>query len=410
MTSVNYNTGNIQDVPSTPPRSVAEKLYDGTAPVITNTQSSTSTIASAQKWAPAGVALTGSDKTAAFNYIGGGNFQIGTVVPDTSYVQPTSRYPYTYATPQASWAVEFMFFGQTFELKYKFVSSSTNYRLTVNDLKVNDLGSDIPGPPTAGSSNVLKVDLGSVDCWKIKFEFRNMPFGGIFTGPNDSLWGTQAGPLRLAAFGDSITEGSAMNTRGSLGVWLRRFSRLTGITDIWNQSRGGTGYIDPGNFAPLPDRIAGELVPWNFDHILIFAGGNDATFPESQLYPAISTTIKRILAECPGAQLTIVGTWAPTGPPSGGRATVASVTRRVAFENDVPYIDPQSGQVYDRFQRLVADFGPWITGTGRVGATTGSGNADIFIGSDAVHPTDAGHKHVANLMAASWLALFNQEH
>jgi hypothetical protein len=33
----------------------------------------------------------------------------------------------------------------------------------------------------------------------------------------------------------------------------------------------------------------------------------------------------------------------------------------------------------------------FFTGSGHVGATTGFGNSDIFIGSDAAHPTQAGH-------------------
>jgi len=40
------------------------------------------------------------------------------------------------------------------------------------------------------------------------------------------------------------------------------------------------------------------------------------------------------------------------------------------------------------------------TGTGRVGATTGSGNCDIFVASDNTHPTQAGHLAIGRTMAA----------
>jgi phospholipase/lecithinase/hemolysin len=49
----------------------------------------------------------------------------------------------------------------------------------------------------------------------------------------------------------------------------------------------------------------------------------------------------------------------------------------------------------------VATHSPWITGTGRVGATTGTGNADTYIGSDATHPTDAGHAYLARRVVAA---------
>lgn len=408
MTAINYQTGNVQSVPNTPWRTLADSLYTGTAPVITNTQSANSTIVNAQKWAPSGVALTGSDKVANFNYLGAGDFIIGTVVPDTNYVLPTSRYPNTYASGQSGYCVEFMYYGQIFELKYKYISTATRYRLFINDMKVSDQTVAVPGPPTAGSSNALKFDLGSVDEWKIRFEFQTMPFGGIWTGPNDSLWGTSVKPLRIAGFGDSITGGSNMNTSFGQGTWLRRFGRLIGSPDMWDQSRSGTGFINPGTFAPLGSRITKDILPYDFDHIILWAGFNDDLESQSAVYAAATAVVKRLTAETK-AKVTIVGCYSPTFPATGGRTNVNAALKQIAFELDLPFIEPITGKVYDTFQREVADFGPWITGTGRAGAATGSGNADIFIGTDAVHPNDEGHKHIANLMAASWLAIFNQE-
>jgi hypothetical protein len=43
--------------------------------------------------------------------------------------------------------------------------------------------------------------------------------------------------------------------------------------------------------------------------------------------------------------------------------------------------------------------GSWINGTGRTGATNGTGNADIYIGgvsgTDTTHPNDLGHLYLA---------------
>ena len=41
----------------------------------------------------------------------------------------------------------------------------------------------------------------------------------------------------------------------------------------------------------------------------------------------------------------------------------------------------------------------WVFGTGRVGATTGDGNRDIYISSDGTHPTDAGHAALGRTIA-----------
>lgn len=36
--------------------------------------------------------------------------------------------------------------------------------------------------------------------------------------------------------------------------------------------------------------------------------------------------------------------------------------------------------------------GSWLTGNGRIGATTGWGNADVCVSSAGIHPSDAGHR------------------
>lgn len=44
------------------------------------------------------------------------------------------------------------------------------------------------------------------------------------------------------------------------------------------------------------------------------------------------------------------------------------------------------------------------TGNGRVGATNGSGNCDVIVGSDTAHPTQAGHEAIGNAMAMALLS------
>ena len=48
---------------------------------------------------------------------------------------------------------------------------------------------------------------------------------------------------------------------------------------------------------------------------------------------------------------------------------------------------------------LVHDGLGWIAGTGRVGATTGDGNADIYVVADGVHPSVAGAAYLGTRLA-----------
>jgi len=396
VSSLNYMTGNL--LTGSDVNISRDDLYAGTAPVVTNTQQAGSTIASAQKWTPAPVALAGGDKLFAFQYFGGGSFTNGVGVPDSSYILPLSRYPNTYASGQSNWSTGFMYYGQTFEIKYKYIGAATMYRLTINGRRVTDVPV-ATGGTTPGSSNVLKFDLGSVAVWNIRLDFATMPFGGIFTGPNDSMFN----PLpskRVMILGDSISDGSAQNTGAGLGTWVYRSARLSNINDIWNQSRGGTGYITPGAFTTIPNRVPTDIVPYAPEQVIVFAGYNDGTTDPAvlrQIAAAHKSTIDQIRAGVPGVDVVTVGYWNPSGTVGTTAQLMSDTIKASCFALDVPYIEPITGNVYDVYSNLVYSAGPWVT----------AGNASVVIGGDSVHPTNAGHYIIGNIMAASLGALTN---
>lgn len=401
-TSINYSYGNILQPVDAPPLSISEALYSGTAPVITNTQSANTTLAGGVKWAPDPVTLSGSDKRGTFTYLGAGDFINGTTVPDPNFVLPLSRYPNTYASGQGNFAYEFMFYGQTFELKYKYISTATQYRLSINDRKVTDLTQAVPGPPSVGSSNVLKVDLGSVDMWKIRFEVATMPFGGVFTFPGDTVFPTLTPYRRVMGFGDSITDGSAQNAGAGQGTWLKRFGRLIGTADTWDQSRGGTGYITPGTFATLPDRAFRDVCTYSPDAIIMWAGYNDQSSVQTtldQITRAFNQTVDILRSNLPSNVLLVVGgVWQPTGVVGATSSGTNDTLRAAAFARDLPFVDMISGKTYDSFERVTWDNGaPWIT----------TANASTFVGADNVHPNDAGHKYLAYKWAQAFSSLTN---
>lgn len=400
-TAVNYRTGNILLPIEQPPTILADALYSGTAPIITNTQSANTTIASGVAWRPAPIPLAGSDRRGTFTTLGAGDYINGIGVPDVNFNLPLSRYPNTYASGQSNHAYEFYFYGQVFEHKYKYISGATEYRLYINDQPVTINTQDVPGPPTAGSSNVLKVDLGSVSVWKIRFEMATMPWGGVFTAPGDVVWPTLIPPARIMGFGDSITDGSAQNQGAGQGTWLKRFGRLIGIADTWDQSRGSTGYVAVGTFTNLLGRAQRDVVTYNPDVVIMWAGYNDQTIdPDTltQIGINASATIDIIRAGLPNVQIIMGGVWDPTGSPSQSPILTNDVLRRVAFAKDIPFVDMQAGKVYDQFERVVFDNGgPWIT----------TANSSAFIGADTVHPNDAGHQYLAYKWFQAYASLTN---
>lgn len=356
----------------------------------TTTQQSTSTISGAQ-------ALITPD-TGPFAYLGAGGFQYGTGTPDSSYYLPTSRYPNTYASGQANWSLEFMTDASVFEIKFKYISTATQYRLSIDGRAVTDLMQS-SGGTTAGSSHVLKITLGSAVPRRIRFDFVSMPFGGLFLPAGATAWKATPRGGRIGVLGDSITDGSAYNTGGAQGTWLQRAGRLLGCTDVWDQSRGGTGYITPGSYAVFADRVALDITPYAFDRLIVWGGYNDNGGSQATIATAAASlyaTLKSVIA--PGGDVIVIGCYSPTGSPGASIANTDTTLRTAAAGALLPFISPITGSIYDRSGNLVDTHGPWIT----------TANASTYVNStDNVHPTDAGHIYLARRITESLRALMS---
>ncbi|MFK0045524.1 GDSL-type esterase/lipase family protein [Streptomyces sp. NPDC090741] len=380
---------------------IADTLYAGTAPSINTAQTTTPT-AGYIKYAPAGVTLSGSDVTGPFTYLGGGGFQIGSGTPDNTYVLPTSRYPNTRGTltsSQSVWSLEFGCDAQTFQWRFNYQTGGM-YRLSIDGRRVTDLMQAVGGT-TAGSTHLMTIDLGSAAPRIIRLDMYTAPFGGIFIPPGATLWSSVPNGGRLMIFGDSLSDGSAINTGGGAGTWFQRSAKYLGANDFWDQARGGTGYVTAGSYTTLANRVAADVVAWNPDRLIVWAGYNDNGTDQTALGVAAASLYATIKAGLPNTPVYVIGCWSATGSPAASITNTDTTLRTAAAGAGFPFISPITGSIYSSAGTLIATHGAWITGTGRVGATTGSGNADIYIGSDAVHPTDAGHIYLARRIRAA---------
>lgn len=392
------------DARSLPDADLMDSLYAGTAPSVSTAQTTTPQ-SGFIKHAPPGVALAGSDVTGPYTYAGAGNFQIGTVTPDQNYVLPLSRYPNTYASGQSTWSVEFGTDAQIFQVRMKYISTATRYRLSIDGRKVTDLMQPSNGI-TPGSGHLITFDLGSTAPRHIRFDFTTFPFGGVYVPPTAQIWSAPLRGRRAAVLGDSISDGSSANTGGSAGTWVDRYARLMGYHDMWRQGRGGTGYITPGSFAVFRDRVAGDVTPWEFNELIIWGGFNDSTGSQPEIATAADLLYETVQSALPSCEVIVAGCWSPTGTPSTGQANTNATLRAAALAAGLPFIDVQSGEVLDATGAVVASQGKWITGTGNAGSPAGNGNADVYISSDGIHPNDAGHVYLSRRMHAARVALF----
>lgn len=335
-----------------------------------------------------------------FLYRGASDFAFGGAFPDTIMLLPTSKYPHAYTTPQSIWSVEFMTDAPDFKVYFKHTATTAVYRLKVNGKRVTDLPQSTGGT-TLGSRHNLSFDFGGDRSVKrICLEFATVPFAGIYIPDTSSLWKPQPYLDKVIVLGDSIAGGSTMNTGSAQGSWVARLAEMMGWDDIWNSSIGGTGYVaDSPDGTPntFKDRIGPDVTAYKPKKIILFGGYNDSAENQATILANARSVAANINAVVPTATVAMSGPWSPDGPASANIISTNTTLKTVATENGWIFIDQINGDVWKGSLKL-ADSSAWITGTGNTGATTGEGNSDFYVGTDNVHPNDAGHKYLADRM------------
>lgn len=207
-----------------------------------------------------------------------------------------------------------------------------------------------------------------------------------------SPW-VQGDALRVLLHGDSmlatVVDVAAIDSYpwGAQGALI---GDLLGQADCWSSGVGGSGWMAPAvhDRSWFNERVDLDVVARAPDVIVELGGGNDAVLNPSQaaIQPLIETWLSKVLT---AKAETIVFM---TGPVIVSNASAAHLTIQAAkqaaaakFPRNVGFID------------TLAD--PWVSGTGRVGATTGDGNRDWVTGTDGAHPTAEGHRYLAGRVA-----------
>jgi hypothetical protein len=217
----------------------------------------------------------------------------------------------------------------------------------------------------------------------------------------------QAIPLKAALHGDSKVDtviDTVHDYRTALhGLMPQVVQTLTGISDVWVNNIGGTGFIadNGGALSNFIEQAGVDFTGAGFDLVWECGSVNDAgLYASEEAYQAIvESWIEIVLADNPDTILIL------TGPlPKGSvesyqsdsaialmqRAKKAAAAR---FPRNCAFIETCGNAVTDD---------PWIFGTGNVGAEAGDGNADLIqgTGSGQVHFSTYGHQAIGARLVA----------
>ncbi len=231
-------------------------------------------------------------------------------------------------------------------------------------------------------------------------------FVGVAVGPTESVFApSSADRLRMIVGGDSFTGSAGAKFFGD--GWAVVLGDCLGIKDIWSSGSGTTGYLASATNTKytLRQRIT-DIISRSPDIIVLANGVNDVPFGTSAVQTEFDLVMAAIRAALPKTPVFVVTSF------MGNLTSGANLTNLLALEAGLK-TSTQARQAYDANLFFIdvsnAADGAWIFGTGRTGATVGDGNADFYTGgdtdgSDAVHPTTAGHAQLGYRAADAILA------
>lgn len=422
-------------------------VYSGTAPTITiGAANGSPTITSAILRAPKRLTYVAGDGATldsaadpSFKYLGvaAGTATYGTSNPDWNLVRWS---PLTGGGSGARWTptIAFEHYGQAFEFSFKAFFTTHLYRIWIDGHPVTEDLQSASGL-SVGSIHLMKVDFGSAAPRRVLVEMQELEFGGCWVEPTATITRAASSRLSMAVIGDSISGGSGVMSR--FDVPLAKAAQMIGIDEVYNLSIGGTGYLTGAGTKAFRDRLPIDLaaVP-SPDIVALWGGYNDAGVGDlSQIQAQVSTDIATTRTLKPNALIIILGCYTPGTPTSSTIQTCnAAISNAVTAaggpaagvcflnlqdpsgvsSSAVEFVQADAYRIGDivtngdtlyecrAFKAPGAAFSGTnfrgvsvIHGTGKSGATTGDGNADIAVQSDGVHPTVAGAKIIGRWIA-----------
>jgi len=273
---------------------------------------------------------------------------------------------------------EFLFDGTVFEVILRQFSG-TQYRIMVDGEYVTQYPQTLGG--TANSYGQVKVTFADRQVRRIRFEVvtTGSSWFGISHQINDTCLATTAPDRRLVVCGDSYGGGA---TSSAIGCFPTYLGHALGFRDVVNTSVGGSGW------SGLSARRTTDIINQAPTDLVIALGHNDTA--GAALTTAVTDNLTAIRAALPNLRSLFV-----VGPIFRGGAAASYTTISDNIESGcgslATFVDTIDNPIF--------------TGTGRVGATSGTGNSDLYIASDNVHPTDAGSQWLGYALAERILAV-----
>lgn len=322
--------------------------------------------------------------------------------------------------------LHFHFDGAAFEML--LAGTTVQVTLIVDGRYASDrtigtvLDAGVPGAPLATPNTLVRFDFGTRAARKVSvYATSTQGPCALVVGAADRIepW-DRSGEAAFAVMTESYGQVASPHWGGTGPFW--EAAALLGIPHLDRDAIGGTGYApnnataetrNPGNAfgARLPSNVdaspdlfltAGSLNDNNSVAALpLYASGAEA---RAAFDAAVAGYYRDLRSALPNAVLAATGPWAPrqsipTDPVARSKAETIRLALR-SVGGPWVFLDNLGGGWSNSAGASATTGGPWQTGTGRVGAPAGDGNADTDLSSDGVHPSETGSLRMATRIAA----------
>ena len=205
--------------------------------------------------------------------------------------------------------------------------------------------------------------------------------GLALSGCSDSTADATADPIDIAIVGDSFTSGTPLGGEDDAN-WTQVLDTLLDSTEVPHtvsvESGNGSGYSSPGVRGLTFAQMADTVIESETDLVIVFGSVNDAGEPEESYAADVAATLAGIRERVPSATLLVVGpAWVDARiPPEVER--LEEVLRVESLRAEADFVNPLEKR--------------WFFDPNR-------SNVVGLISTDGLHPTDAGHRYLAERMA-----------
>ncbi|RZK69332.1 MAG: SGNH/GDSL hydrolase family protein [Pedobacter sp.] len=287
-------------------------------------------------------------------------------------------------------SVEFLFSGSRFDaliFGYGSDFSIGNIQVEIDGKFTNISGYQYP-PTNDGRPHYLNFEFKTVAVKRrIKIVYSGIRlFGGIVTDKNAVVEAVVPdNNLKLLVFGDSFTAGTGAENQFNKYL-AYRVGDLLGFDNTIISGVGGTGYVNPNlsNVRKVFQQRITDITDAKPDAVIIAGGINDLGLAQPDEFAAITLLFLQTVSNAlPNTEIFVTGPWWGSGV-GYPQAHANAIQKSAAAVKRTHYIDVST----------------WITGNGSITSKNGSGNSDLYISSDKIHPSIAGHDYLARKLAA----------